>query len=106
MSVEQVKTQPIQPPTPPIVIVEEKIEQKEKSQTLNLVLSIILIALFLLLCYYSYSRFVENSIHEPLTAGMKQERDDTGADYNLYEKIKDLESIQNRVLNSLSKVSE
>jgi hypothetical protein len=102
MSTEQVQTQP----TPPVVIVEEKIEQKEKSQTLNLILSIILIALFLLLCYYSYSRFVENSIQEPLTAGIKRERDDTGADYNLYEKIKDLESIQNRVLNSLSKVSE
>jgi hypothetical protein len=103
MSVEQVENLSI---SPAAVIIEEKIEQKEKSQTLNLVLSVILIILFLLLCYYSYCRFVENSIQEPLTSGINRERDDPGADYNLYEKIKELEYIQNKVLNSLSKLSE
>lgn len=66
------------------------------------VLSLVLIALI----YYAYNRFVENSVEEPFTDGVEQERDDPVVDFNLREAIADLNGMQQKVLSGLSENSE
>ncbi len=66
------------------------------------VLSVVLI----LLLYYAYNRFVENSLNEPFSEGNEQERDDPVDDFNLREAIRELQNIQKRVLSTLSENSD
>lgn len=67
----------------------------------SLLVGVLTIALVLLL-YYAYNRFVTNSIEEPMTKGLEQERDDPITDFNLREAIKELQGIQRRILSTLS----
>ena len=68
-------------------------------------IGVITIALVLLV-YYAYSRFIDNSISEPMAKGVEQERDDPVVDFNLREAIKNLQNIQRNVLKTLSNVSD
>ena len=74
---------------------------EEKSWLTYAFIGVLTVALVLLL-YYAYGRFVSNSIEEPMTKGVKQERDDPVVDFNLREAIKDLQGMQQRVLSTLS----
>jgi hypothetical protein len=65
----------------------------------------VLAVVLIMLLYYAYNRFVENSINEPFTEGTEQERDDPVDDFNLREAIKELQAIQKRVLSTLSETS-
>ena len=56
----------------------------------------------ILLLYYAYSRFVENSVDEPFVKGQSPERSDAAADYNLHEAVYKLENMQKRILRSVS----
>ena len=60
------------------------------------------IVILCLLFYYAYNRFITNSIKEPLTAGLKQERDDPVVDYNLRDEIRSLENLQRNILKKIS----
>ena len=68
-------------------------------------IGVITIALVLLV-YYAYSRFVENSVNDGTSKNAEQERDDPVTDFNLREAIKNLQNIQNNVLKTLSEVSD
>lgn len=74
---------------------------EEKSWLTYVFIGVLTVALVLLL-YYAYGRFVSNSIEEPMTKGVEQERDDPVVDFNLREAIRDLQGIQQRVLSTLS----
>lgn len=74
---------------------------EEKSWLTYVFIGVLTVALVLLL-YYAYGRFVSNSIEEPMTKGVEQERDDPVVDFNLREAIRDLQGIQQRVLGTLS----
>lgn len=64
----------------------------------------VLTVTLIVLLYYAYNRFVLNSIEEPMTKGLEQERDDPVVDFNLREAIRDLQGIQQKVLSSLSEI--
>ncbi len=64
-------------------------------------IGVLTVALIILL-YYAYNRFVANTLEEPMTKGVEQERDDPVVDFNLREAIKNLQGIQKRVLSTLS----
>ena len=74
---------------------------EETSWLTYVFIGVLTVALVLLL-YYAYGRFVSNSIEEPMTKGVEQERDDPVVDFNLREAIRDLQGIQQRVLSTLS----
>lgn len=74
---------------------------EEKPWLTYVFIGVLTVALVLLL-YYAYGRFVSNSIEEPMTKGLEQERDDPVVDFNLREAIKDLQGMQQRVLSTLS----
>jgi hypothetical protein len=63
-----------------------------------------LIATLLVLSYYAYAKFVENSncSSEAFIEGNRQERDDPVMDFNLRAAIQDLENKQRAVLKKLS----
>lgn len=65
----------------------------------------VLAVVLILLLYYAYGRFVENSIKDPFTDGTQQERDDPVDDFNLRDAIKELQNIQKKVVSTLSEAS-
>lgn len=65
-------------------------------------LSVVLI----LLLYYAYCRFVENSVEEPFVKGQTQERDDPVIDFNLRESIKELQNLQRNIMSTISENSD
>jgi cytochrome c-type biogenesis protein CcmH/NrfG len=66
------------------------------------VLSVVLI----LLLYYAYCRFAENSVDEPFVKGQTQERDDPVIDFNLREAIRELQNIQRNIMSTISDNSD
>ncbi len=81
-------------------------EATESKPVLKYVLIGVLTVALILLVYYAYARFVDNSLTEPMAKGVEQERDDPVIDFNLREAIKNLRNIQQNVLKTLSDVSE
>ncbi len=81
-------------------------EATESSPVLRYALIGALTVALILLVYYAYARFIDNSLSEPMAKGVEQERDDPVIDFNLREAIKNLQNIQQNVLKTLSDVSE
>ncbi len=77
-------------------------DQKAENSILKYVVIGVLVVSLVFLIYYAYNRFVANSLTEPLTKGVEQERDDPVVDFNLREAIKNLQNMQKRVLSTLS----
>ncbi len=106
MSTETTISTPQTLTTPEAAVTKSTTEKEpENKSVLTYVFIGVLIISLVLLMYYAYNRFVANSLAEPMTKGTEQERDDPVIDFNLREAIKDLQNIQQRVLNSLSDVS-
>ena len=76
-------------------------KETESSVFKNIFIGILVLALVFLI-YYAYNRFVANSIAEPMTKGLEQERDDPVVDFNLREAIRNLRNMQKNVLSTLS----
>ncbi len=76
------------------------------NNTYTYIFAAVLSVVLILLLYYAYSRFVTNTIEEPMTKGTEQERDDPVIDFNLREAIKDLQNMQKNVMATLSENSE
>ncbi len=55
------------------------------NNTYTYIFAAVLSVVLILLLYYAYSRFVTNTIEEPMTKGTEQERDDPVIDFNLRE---------------------
>jgi cytochrome c-type biogenesis protein CcmH/NrfG len=98
--------QPTQPATPTESVAElQKVEApEERNWVTHLFIGLLAVALVLLV-YYAYCRFVANSVEEPMSKGTEQERDDPVIDFNLREAIRELQNMQQRVLNSLSEIT-
>ena len=52
----------------------------------------LLVVALVILMYYAYCRFIDNSTEEPMSKGVEQERDDPIVDFNLREAIRELQS--------------
>jgi hypothetical protein len=79
---------------------------KESSNVVKYILIGVITISLVLLVYYAYARFIDNSLTEPMSKGVEQERDDPVVDFNLREAIKNLQNIQKNVLSTLSDVSD
>jgi len=80
----------------------ESQDKKEETNAWTYVFYGLVVLGIVLLAWYAYGRFVENSISEPFVEGQRQERGDPIMDFNLHEAIKDLERMQKKVLQRLS----
>lgn len=78
----------------------------EATSVYNYVFIAVLCVVLLLLLYYAYCRFAENSVEEPMVAGQKQERDDPIIDFNLREAIKELQTLQRNIMSTISDNSD
>jgi ABC-type arginine transport system permease subunit len=76
------------------------------NNTYTYIFAAVLSVVLILLLYYAYSRFITNTVEEPMTKGTEQERDDPVIDFNLREAIKDLQNMQKNVMATLSENSE
>lgn len=85
---------------------ETKTEVSEEGRSiLSYVFIAVLVVSLVLLMYYAYSKFVDNS-GDTMVANDDQERDDPVIDFNLREAIKELQHTQKRVLSTLSQTMD
>ena len=83
-----------------------KDEVTQSTSTYNYIFIGVLSVVLILLLYYAYSRFVENSVEEPFTKEPAQERDDPVIDFNLREAIKELQALQRNIMSTISDNSD
>lgn len=81
-------------------------EKDDSASTYNYVFIGVLSVVLILLLYYAYCRFAENSVEEPFVKGQTQERDDPVVDFNLREAIRELQNIQKKVISTISDNSD
>lgn len=88
---------------------ELEVPEDEKRPWLRYVLIAVLVVGLCCLLYYGiakWSELKESGSAESMTKGVEQERDDPVVDFNLREAIKNLQSMQKKVLSQLSEVSD
>lgn len=82
-------------------------ETAEKANTYNYIFIGVLAVVLILLLYYAYGRFTENSSEgEGFVKGNTQERDDPVIDFNLREAIQELQALQRNIMSTISDNSD
>ena len=79
----------------------------QKSISMKYIVFAILILGVCIFIYWAYTGFNASSKEvEPMTAGLKQERDDLLADFNLRETIKQLSKKQEKILKGITSATD
>lgn len=80
-------------------------EPKIKSKATLIIVSLLIFAIIVVLIYMGYQYFNDNKAEKDgFVESQRQERSDTGGDFDLQQSIKQLEVMQSKVLSDLSNV--